>query len=74
MRGFPWQTAGAVVCAKRTERKLFGLNLAPIIEQASELLAEAEVIHQHEEVMDLSRSEIRLINKNIRQMHQADWR
>lgn len=53
-------------------RKLFGINLAPIIEQASELLAEAEAIRLHQEALDICRSEIRHINKNIRRLNSAD--
>lgn len=53
-------------------RKLFGINLAPIIEQASALLAEAEAIRLHQEALDICRSEIRHINKNIRRLHSAD--
>jgi len=49
--------------------KLFGINLAPIIEQASELLAEAEAIRLHRDAMESCRSEIRQINRNIRQMN-----
>ncbi len=53
-------------------RKLFGINLAPIIEQASELLAEAEAIRLHEDAMESCRSEIRQINRNIRRLNCAD--
>lgn len=52
--------------------KLFGINLAPIIVQASELLAEAEAIRLHQDALDLCRSEIRHINKNIRRLDSAD--
>jgi len=55
-----------------TLRKLFGINLAPIIEQASELLAEAEAIRLHQDALDLCRSEIRHINKNIRKLNNED--
>ena len=57
---------------EKTLRKLFGVNLAPIIEQASELLAEAEAIRIHESAMDLCRSEIRKINKSIRRLNNVD--
>lgn len=53
-------------------RKLFGINLAPIIEQASDLLAEAEAIRLHQDAMDICRSEIRHINKNIRRLNRDD--
>ncbi|WP_405402021.1 replication initiation protein RepC [Paracoccus sp. Ld10] len=53
-------------------RKLFGINLAPIIEQASDLLAEAEAIRLHKDALDMCRSEIRHINKNIRRLNSAD--
>lgn len=53
-------------------RKLFGINLAPIIEQASELLAEAEAIRLHQDALEMCRSEIRHINKNIRRLNNAD--
>lgn len=47
-------------------RKVFGINLAPIIEQASELLAEA--IRIHKEAIESCRSEIRQVNKSIRRL------
>ena len=53
-------------------RKLFGINLAPIIEQANELMAEAEAIRLHQDALDMCRSEIRHINKNIRRLNSAD--
>ncbi len=53
-------------------RKLFGINLAPIIEQASDLLAEAETIRMHQDAMDMCRSEIRHINKSIRRLNNTD--
>jgi hypothetical protein len=51
---------------------MHGINLAPIIEQASDLLAEAEAIRLHQDALDMCRSEIRHINKNIRRLNRAD--
>lgn len=53
-------------------RKLFGINLAPIIEQACDLLAEAEAIRMQQDAMDMCRSEIRHINKSIRRLNNVD--
>lgn len=47
-------------------RKLFGINLAPITEQVSELLVEADVFRTYPGTQESCRSEIRQINKNIR--------
>lgn len=47
-------------------RKVFGINLAPIIEQAAELLAEAETIRLHKDAIESYRSEIHKINRQIR--------
>ncbi|WP_299501370.1 replication initiation protein RepC [uncultured Roseobacter sp.] len=53
---------------EKTLRKVFGINLAPIIEQAAELLAEAEAIRLHKDAIESCRSEIREINRQIRQL------
>jgi len=53
-------------------RKVFGINLAPIIEQAAQLLAEAEAIRSHKDAIDSCRSEIRVINRQIRQLNCPD--
>lgn len=56
----------------KTLRKVFGINLAPIIEQAAQLLAEAEAIRSHKDAIDSCRSEIRVINRQIRQLNCPD--
>lgn len=53
-------------------RKVFGINLSPIIEQASELLAEAEAIRMQQDALEMCRSEIRRINKKIRRLNNPD--
>ena len=53
-------------------RKVFGINLAPIIEQAAELLAEAEAIRLHKDAIESCRSEIRGINRQIRNLNCPD--
>jgi len=50
---------------EKSLRKVFGINLAPIIEQAAQLLAEAEAIRLHKDAIESCRSEIREINRQI---------
>ena len=57
---------------EKTLRKVFGINLAPIIEQAAELLAEAEAIRLHKDAIESCRSEIREINRQIRHLNRPD--
>lgn len=57
---------------EKTLRKVFGINLAPIIEQAAELVAEAEAIRLHKDAIESCRSEIREINRQIRHLDCPD--
>ena len=54
-------------------RWLMGINLAPIVEAAAELVAEAKAIRLQQEAKSLCQREIRQVNKRIRQLddHQA---
>lgn len=49
-------------------RWLLGINLAPIIEAAAELLTEAKAIRLQQEAKELCQREIRQVNKRIRQL------
>lgn len=49
-------------------RWLLGINLAPIVEAAAELVAEAKAIRLQQEAKELCQREIRQVNKRIRQL------
>jgi DNA-binding Lrp family transcriptional regulator len=50
-------------------RWLMGINLAPIVEMAAELIAEAESIRLHQQAKAFCQMEIRQVNKRIRQLN-----
>ena len=52
-------------------RWLHGINLAPIIDMAAELIEESKVILLAEEAKELCQSEIRSVNKRIRKLGNA---
>lgn len=56
----------------KTLRNVFGINFAPIIEQAQQLLAEAGAIRLSGDAIEEYRSEIRQSNKKIRQISDAE--